>query len=84
MIILVAFLYVIPPLTPGRYPSRQQCKLDRDSVRSIRRLAAQRMMRLVIALCFGLALGACTKCDVPTWMPNAPAPHSCHDGPSPQ
>jgi hypothetical protein len=54
------------------------------SVQSIGRLAAERMMRLVVALGLGLALGACSKCDVPTWMPNAPAPHSCHDGPSPQ
>jgi hypothetical protein len=84
MIILVAFLYVIPPVTLGRYPSRQQCELDRASVQSIGRLAAQRMTRLLIALGLGLALGACSKCDVPTWMPNAPAPHSCHDGPSPQ
>jgi hypothetical protein len=53
-------------------------------VQSIRHLAAEHTLRLVIALGLGLALGACSKCDVPTWMPNAPAPHSCHDGPSPQ
>jgi hypothetical protein len=53
-------------------------------VPSIGCLATQRMMRLVIALSFGLMLGACSKCDVPTWMPNPAAPHSCHNGPDPQ
>jgi hypothetical protein len=32
----------------------------------------------------GLALGACSKCNVPTWQPNRPGPLSCHDGPAPQ
>jgi hypothetical protein len=41
-------------------------------------------LRLVVILSFGLALGACSKCDVPTWMANPSAPHACHDGPSPQ
>jgi hypothetical protein len=41
-------------------------------------------LRLLIILGFGLMLGACSKCDVPTWMPNPSAPHACHDGPSPQ
>jgi hypothetical protein len=42
------------------------------------------MMRLAVALAFGLMLGACSKCDVPAWMPNPAAPHACHNGPDPQ
>jgi hypothetical protein len=54
------------------------------------RNAAERIpRRLTLLGCvvgFGLALGACSKCDVPTWLPNQPgqAPHVCHDTPSPQ
>lgn len=32
---------------------------------------------------FGLALAACTKCDVPNLLPHQTAPQSCHDGPEP-
>jgi len=53
-------------------------------VQSIERRATPRLMRLLIALGFSLALGACSKCDVPNWLPNPSAPHACHDGPSPQ
>jgi hypothetical protein len=53
-------------------------------VQSNRRHATPRVMPLLIALGFGLALGACSKCDVPTWMPNPAAPHACHNGPDPQ
>jgi hypothetical protein len=53
-------------------------------LQSIGGLRVQRMMRLLVVLGFGFALGACSKCDVPTWMPNPSAPHTCHDGPSPQ
>jgi hypothetical protein len=52
-------------------------------VQSIERLTPH-MMRLLIALGLGLALGACSKCDVPNWFPNPSAPHACHDGPAPQ
>jgi len=31
----------------------------------------------------GLALGACSKCDLPAWQPNRQAPQSCHGGPAP-
>jgi hypothetical protein len=48
--------------------------------------ATQRAMRraavLAVILGFGLALGACSKCDVPTWQPRPAGPRSCHDGPS--
>jgi hypothetical protein len=48
------------------------------------RTVASGAARAVIALCviagFGLALGACSKCDVP----NLTAPHACHDGPEQQ
>jgi hypothetical protein len=51
--------------------------------------AKRRILRAAALGCllsFGLALGACSKCDVPTWMPQPPAqaPKSCHDLPSPQ
>jgi hypothetical protein len=41
--------------------------------------------RLLLLLGFALALGACSKCDIPDlgrWGP--PAPHVCHDDPPPQ
>jgi len=46
-------------------------------------LARNRMARplpILIAV-VGLALGACSKCDVPNLIPNKSAPQSCHDGP---
>jgi hypothetical protein len=46
-------------------------------------MARNLAMPLVI-LALGLALGACSKCDVPTWQPNRAAPQSCHDGPAAQ
>jgi hypothetical protein len=42
------------------------------------------MTRLLIVLGLAVALGACSKCDVPNLLPNKPGPQSCHDGPSPQ
>jgi hypothetical protein len=38
------------------------------------------MLRLLALLNFALILGACTKCDVPTWPPASAAavPLSCH------
>jgi hypothetical protein len=53
-------------------------------VESIGRMAAQSMTRLLIVLGLAVALGACSKCDVPNLLPNKPGPQSCHDGPSPQ
>jgi hypothetical protein len=32
----------------------------------------------------GLALGACSKCDVPTWQPQQQVPGSCHSDATPQ
>jgi hypothetical protein len=52
----------------------------------IKGIAAQRRARplaLLVAL-LGLALGACSKCDVPNLLPHQAGPQSCHDGPSPQ
>jgi len=49
-----------------------------------RRAPSASTLRAVSALCLvaalGLALGACTKCDVPVWS----APRACHDGPAQQ
>ena len=44
------------------------------------RIAGNRLLPLVVVVGFGMALGACSKCDVPTWQPNrAPGPPlSCH------
>jgi hypothetical protein len=42
--------------------------------------------RLLILLGVGVALGACSKCDVPDlghWG-SPPPPHACHDGPPQQ
>jgi hypothetical protein len=38
------------------------------------------LARLLAVAGVGLMLGACTKCDVPTWPPASPAavPLSCH------
>ena len=47
-----------------------------------RRLRSLAVLGLMAAV--GLALGACSKCDVPIWQPNKTGPLSCHDGPSPQ
>jgi recombinational DNA repair protein (RecF pathway) len=43
-------------------------------------------MRLLALLGFALTLGACTKCDVPTWQRSSSgdAPAACHDSPAPQ
>lgn len=43
-------------------------------------IAVGRILRLLVLATFALALGACSKCDVPNWS----APRACHDGPAPQ
>jgi hypothetical protein len=43
-----------------------------------------RMTVVAAVLGFGLALGACSKCDVPNWLSGQPGPHACHGAPSPQ
>jgi hypothetical protein len=42
--------------------------------------------RLAAVLGIGLLLGACSKCDVPTWQRSSldGAPTACHDGPPAQ
>ncbi len=47
------------------------------------RIAGNRLWRLAVVVGFAMALGACSKCDVPTWQPNrAPGPPlSCHGDP---
>jgi hypothetical protein len=44
------------------------------------------MLRLLALLGFALMLGACTKCDVPTWQHSSTgdAPVACHDSLAPQ
>jgi hypothetical protein len=40
-------------------------------------------LRLIVLLGCALALGACSKCDIPA-LGNWDGPHACHDGPPPQ
>ena len=56
-----------------------------NTVSYIMRIAPQRPLAMLGALVgLGLALGACSKCDVPNLLPHQAGPQSCHDGPSPQ
>ena len=45
--------------------------------------AARRAGLLAALTGVGLALGACSKCDVPNLLPKPPAPQSCHEAPAP-
>jgi hypothetical protein len=38
----------------------------------------RKVWAIVFVVSFGMALGACSKCDVPTWLPQ-----SCRSGPAP-
>jgi hypothetical protein len=51
---------------------------------SVERHAGPRLLRLAVVLTLGLALGACSKCEVPNWLHTSPAPQTCHAGPDPQ
>jgi hypothetical protein len=42
------------------------------------------VVRLLTILCCGIALGACSKCDMPDLGRWGSPPHACHDGPSQQ
>ena len=60
----------------------------KSTVSDIAHIAPQRRARLLALLIacvgLGLALGACSKCDVPNLLPHQAGPQSCHDGPSSQ
>jgi len=44
--------------------------------------ARARGLALLAIAALGLALGGCSKCDIPTWgSPSPLPPQSCHDGP---
>jgi hypothetical protein len=45
------------------------------------RATAARALMLLALTGLGLALGACSKCDVPDWFNTAP--HVCHSAPQP-
>jgi len=45
---------------------------------------ARRFALLLAIASLGLALGACSKCDVPNLIPAQPGPHACEPGPDPQ
>ena len=65
-------------------------RIVREEVRMIvprsPRRARRRVLPLIALLGIGLALGACTKCDVPAWPHSGSAafPLFCHDTPKPQ
>ncbi len=67
----------MPPIVPRKV---------RMIAPSSARGAAGRVMPLLVLLGIGLALGACSKCDIPTWpgLSSGAAPLSCHDTPKPQ
>jgi hypothetical protein len=45
-------------------------------------IARARSVALLAIAVLALALGACSKCDVPAWgSPSPLPPQSCHDGP---
>jgi hypothetical protein len=49
--------------------------------------AGRPALRLALLLGVSLMLGACSKCDVPTWQHGSSAeavPAACHNGPQPQ
>jgi len=61
-----------------------------QSTPAIARNAGDRALRRLgivgMVLGCGIALGACSRCDVPTWQPDqaGQAPRSCHSPASPQ
>jgi hypothetical protein len=56
------------------------------TVQSTARRLIGRILPLFVLVGVGLALGACTKCDVPNWArrTSSAAPLMCHDAPQPQ
>jgi hypothetical protein len=50
---------------------------------TLARAFAARTTRLFVAAALAAVLGACSKCDVPTWPQATPPPGQfCHDGPT--
>lgn len=47
-------------------------------------IGLRRVALLIAVSALGLALAACSKCDVPNLLPHQAGPQSCHDGPDPQ
>jgi ABC-type antimicrobial peptide transport system permease subunit len=49
---------------------------------TIMSIARAQSVALLAIAALALALGACSKCDVPAWgSPSPLPPQSCHDGP---
>jgi hypothetical protein len=59
-------------------------RMARSNWRIAPRAAARFAALLAGFLGLGLALGACTKCDIPNLIPAQAGPHACHAGPDPQ
>jgi hypothetical protein len=68
-------------------PSSQKALPRRSLSRSFQPITSVAWLgQLLLPLGFALALGACSKCDVPDlghWG-SPPPPHACHDGPEQQ
>jgi len=52
-----------------------------EVVSGLRQSLIAALRALVVALTLPLALGACSKCDVPNLLPRHAAPQSCNDVP---
>lgn len=59
--------------------TKSNFKLEKSNI--LQRSSAA--IRLIAATMVAATLGACSKCDVPTLIPNQ-TPGSCHDGPATQ
>lgn len=83
-----------PPLATGgalRYDGRAVGRIMVDEIGDRLRIApasaaGRWLLRLAAVLGIGLLLGACSKCDVPTWQHSSlgGAPAACHEGPPAQ
>jgi hypothetical protein len=66
----------------GRVPHRGVRLGLLQTMQTIMSTARARSLALLAVAGLALALGACSKCDIPAWgSPSPPPPQSCHDGP---
>jgi hypothetical protein len=67
-------------------PSSPQGPLLRSLPRSLPPMTGAAWVMRLLAILYGIALGACSKCDAPDFghWGSPPPPHACHDGPPQQ